>query len=136
MGKVRIEIHLSEEDAAVLDELAALNSRTRKNFCEMQIRGIISGHRNNPTLPLIPMVVQNLTKSNVEIKPHNQPKSNFVVDNTVFGVAAYMGEIDMANTIKEIENIMKEVDKDKKLNPKEKLRLKIAAEAKGAEIDP
>lgn len=39
--KVRIEIHLESKDVKVLDKLAKDNGRSRKNFCETEIRKLI-----------------------------------------------------------------------------------------------
>jgi hypothetical protein len=41
MKKVRIEIHLTEEETIFLDKLALENSRSRKNFCETEIRNLL-----------------------------------------------------------------------------------------------
>jgi len=42
--KVRIEIHLTVDEVKVLDAIAKSNSRSRKNFCETEIRKIIEVH--------------------------------------------------------------------------------------------
>lgn len=39
--KIRIEIHLSEQEAKALDKIAKQDDRSRKNFCETVIRSII-----------------------------------------------------------------------------------------------
>lgn len=39
--KIRIEIHLSEDETAKLDTIANDNGRSRKNYCETAIRSII-----------------------------------------------------------------------------------------------
>ncbi len=39
--KIRIEIHLSEQEAKSLDKIAKQDGRSRKNFCETAIRSII-----------------------------------------------------------------------------------------------
>ena len=40
--KTRIEIHLTEQEVKALDKIAELDGRSRKNYCETQIRLIIS----------------------------------------------------------------------------------------------
>ena len=40
--KTRIEIHLTEQEVKSLDKIAELDGRSRKNYCETQIRLIIS----------------------------------------------------------------------------------------------
>jgi len=37
----RIEIHLTEEETAILDQIAVENGRSRKNLCETKIRKLI-----------------------------------------------------------------------------------------------
>lgn len=39
--KIRIEIHLEEEEVKRLDKIAKDDGRSRKNFCETEIRKII-----------------------------------------------------------------------------------------------
>jgi metal-responsive CopG/Arc/MetJ family transcriptional regulator len=39
--KIRIEIHLSEQEAKALDKIAKQDGRSRKNYCETSIRSII-----------------------------------------------------------------------------------------------
>lgn len=39
--KVRIEIHLTEAETKALDKIAEQEGRSRKNYCETQIRSII-----------------------------------------------------------------------------------------------
>ena len=41
MPKVRIEIHLEAKDVKLLDKLAKYNGRSRKNFCETEIRKLV-----------------------------------------------------------------------------------------------
>lgn len=41
MKKVRIEIHFTEEEIQVIDQIASQDFRTRKNFCETEIRKLI-----------------------------------------------------------------------------------------------
>ena len=41
MGKVRIEIHLTDEETELLQKIAAQQGRSRKNLCETEIRKII-----------------------------------------------------------------------------------------------
>ena len=46
MKKVRIEIHLSQEETRLLDILALNDGRSRKNFCETEIRNLlVSGEK-------------------------------------------------------------------------------------------
>ena len=40
--KTRIEIHLTDEEVKALDKIAEQDGRSRKNYCETQIRLIIS----------------------------------------------------------------------------------------------
>ena len=40
--KNRIEIHLSDEETKLLDKIAKQEGRSRKNFCETEIRNIIT----------------------------------------------------------------------------------------------
>jgi hypothetical protein len=40
--KTRIEIHLTEQEVKALDKIAEQDGRSRKNYCETQIRLIIS----------------------------------------------------------------------------------------------
>lgn len=40
--KNRIEIHLSDEETKQLDLIAEENGRSRKNFCETEIRKVIA----------------------------------------------------------------------------------------------
>ena len=42
--KVRIEIHLESKEVKVLDKLAKDNGRSRKNFCETEIRKLIDAY--------------------------------------------------------------------------------------------
>jgi len=37
----RIEIHLTEEETAILDQIAVEDGRSRKNLCETEIRKLI-----------------------------------------------------------------------------------------------
>jgi len=44
----RIEIHLTEEETKVLDQVASADGRSRKNLCETEIRKLIKKpHKNN-----------------------------------------------------------------------------------------
>jgi len=44
----RIEIHLTEEETKVLDQIASADGRSRKNLCETEIRKLIKKpHKNN-----------------------------------------------------------------------------------------
>lgn len=38
MPKVRIEIHLTEKETKILDQIANEDGRSRKNLCETEIR--------------------------------------------------------------------------------------------------
>jgi len=40
--KNRIEIHLSDEETKQLDAIAKSEGRSRKNFCETEIRNVIT----------------------------------------------------------------------------------------------
>lgn len=42
MSKNRIEIHLSDEEVKQLDAIAKKEGRSRKNFCETQVRKILT----------------------------------------------------------------------------------------------
>jgi len=43
----RIEIHLTEEETKVLDQVASADGRSRKNLCETEIRKLIKkSHKN------------------------------------------------------------------------------------------
>jgi len=44
MSKVRIEIHLEEKEVKLLDKLSKDESRSRKNFCETEIRKLIEAY--------------------------------------------------------------------------------------------
>jgi len=37
----RIEIHLTEEETAILDKISIADGRSRKNLCETEIRKLI-----------------------------------------------------------------------------------------------
>lgn len=39
--KIKVEIHLSKEEGKLLDEIVALEERSRKKWCEMEIRRIL-----------------------------------------------------------------------------------------------
>ena len=41
MSKVRIEIHLTEKETKLLDQIASDDGRSRKNLCETEIRKLI-----------------------------------------------------------------------------------------------
>ncbi len=47
MNKVRIEIHLTEEETKLLDEIAFEDGRSRKNLCETEIRKLIKRWQKN-----------------------------------------------------------------------------------------
>lgn len=39
--KIKVEIHLSKEDGKLLDEIVAFEERTRKKWCEIEIRKVL-----------------------------------------------------------------------------------------------
>lgn len=39
--KIKVEIHLSKEEGKLLDEIVELEDRTRKKWCEIEIRKVI-----------------------------------------------------------------------------------------------
>ena len=41
MSKTRIEIHLTEDETTILDQIAVEDGRSRKNLCETEIRKLI-----------------------------------------------------------------------------------------------
>ena len=41
MEKVRVEIHLCMEEGKLLDEIVAIEERTRKKWCEIEIRKVL-----------------------------------------------------------------------------------------------
>jgi hypothetical protein len=43
--KVRIEIHLEPKEVKILDKLAKDNGRSRKNFCETEIRKLVEASK-------------------------------------------------------------------------------------------
>ena len=43
----RIEIHLTEEETKILDEIASNDGRSRKNLCENEIRKLIESWKKN-----------------------------------------------------------------------------------------
>lgn len=45
MKKIRIEIHLEPKEVAVLDKLAKEDKRSRKNYCETEIRKKIEAYQ-------------------------------------------------------------------------------------------
>lgn len=47
MSKVRIEIHLTEEETETLDQIASADGRSRKNLCETEIRKLIERWQKN-----------------------------------------------------------------------------------------
>ena len=46
----RIEIHLTEEETFILDQIAVEDGRSRKNLCETEIRKLINKSQNNNIL--------------------------------------------------------------------------------------
>lgn len=44
--KVRIEIHLEPDEAILLDELAKTVNRNRKNYCETEIKKLITAFKD------------------------------------------------------------------------------------------
>jgi len=78
-------------------------------------------------------VFQDLTKTNVEIKPVEQPKTNFEVKIPPKPISSVMGNFDefksqilATKTIKEIEAVMRDV-KSSLMFPKEKMALEAIA---------
>ena len=47
MSKVRIEIHLTDEETKILDQIAGADGRSRKNLCETEIRKLIERWQKN-----------------------------------------------------------------------------------------
>jgi predicted transcriptional regulator len=47
MSKVRVEIHLTTREVKVLDKLAKVEDRSRKNFCESVIKQLIDAFLKN-----------------------------------------------------------------------------------------
>lgn len=43
----RIEIHLTEEETIILDEIASADGRSHKNLCETEIRKLIERWQKN-----------------------------------------------------------------------------------------
>lgn len=85
----RIEIHLTEEQAEKLGEMAKLEKRSRKNFCEAKLISIIEGQlaevkpEINDLSELPPIkdkspskreIVQSLMENKVEERPKDTPK--------------------------------------------------------------
>jgi metal-responsive CopG/Arc/MetJ family transcriptional regulator len=58
MKKSRIEIHLDQKDVKVLDKIAKGEGRSRKNYCEEEIKKKITEYTNKPlsTKPAISKV--------------------------------------------------------------------------------
>lgn len=54
MSKVRIEIHLTEEETKALDEIASSDGRSRKNLCETEIRKLIERWEKNKSTDNVP----------------------------------------------------------------------------------
>jgi uncharacterized protein (DUF1778 family) len=44
--KVRIEIHLDAKEVKLLDKIAKEEGRSRKNFCEVEIKKIIEQRKS------------------------------------------------------------------------------------------
>lgn len=47
--KVRIEIHLESKEVKLLDKLSKEQGRSRKNFCEVEIRKLIEAYKQRIT---------------------------------------------------------------------------------------
>lgn len=54
MKKVRIEIHLTEEETKTLDQIASADGRSRKNLCETEIRKLIERWQKNKATDNVP----------------------------------------------------------------------------------
>lgn len=39
--KIKVEIHLSKEEGKLLDEIVKMEDRTRKKWCEIEIRNVL-----------------------------------------------------------------------------------------------
>ena len=50
MKKIRVEIHLTEEEVKKLDVIAKSDGKSRKNFCETSIKKIIDVYHFNINL--------------------------------------------------------------------------------------
>ena len=50
----RIEIHLTEEETNVLDQIASKDGRSRKNLCETEIRKLIERWQKNKATNNVP----------------------------------------------------------------------------------
>ena len=59
--KTRIEIHLTDEEVKALDKIAEQDGRSRKNYCETQIRLIISSFAGGEKV--LKMLPQKLVQS-------------------------------------------------------------------------
>lgn len=92
----RIEIHLTEEQAEKLGEMAKLEKRSRKNFCEAKLISIIEGQlaevkpEINDLSELPPIkdkspskreIVQSVVEDKVEEKPKANPEKEETVAN-------------------------------------------------------
>ena len=92
----RIEIHLTEEQAEKLGEMAKLEKRSRKNFCEAKLISIVEGQtvsvkpEINDLSELPPIkdispskreIVQSVVEDKVEEKPKANPEKEETVAN-------------------------------------------------------
>lgn len=92
----RIEIHLTEEQAKKLGEMAKLEKRSRKNFCEAKLISIVEGQtvsvkpEINDLSELPPIkdispskreIVQSVVEDKVEEKPKANPEKEETVAN-------------------------------------------------------
>ena len=50
----RIEIHLTEEETKILDQIASDDGRSRKNLCETEIRKLIERWGKNKATDNVP----------------------------------------------------------------------------------
>ena len=50
----RIEIHLTDEETTILDQIAVGDGRSRKNLCENEIRKLIERWQKNKATDNVP----------------------------------------------------------------------------------
>lgn len=110
MDKIRIEIHLDESDVILLDEAAKNNGRSRKNFCELQIK----------------MAIKSVAKPMQQQEPKKQFQEIYK-PIPINQYEAFTKDIQEAKTIQEVTTIIKEINKDITLNFKQKMSLEQLA---------